>query len=88
MPWLDKLWDKSPLINALLPAKSSAIVTFTLMQIKKRVEDYKNTEGPSQKNHEKPIDFFSQFLKAKSNHPEIPEWQVFFFQSFNYVNGI
>lgn len=75
MPWLDKLWDKSPLINALLPAKSSAIVTFTFMQIKKRIEDFKNTtEGPIEKNSGQPIDFFSQFLKAKFNHPEIPDW--------------
>ncbi|GAM43296.1 hypothetical protein TCE0_047f17995 [Talaromyces pinophilus] len=88
MPWLDKLWDKSSLINALLPAKSSAIVTFTFTQIKKRIEDFKNTtEGPIEKNNGQPIDFFSQFLKAKFNHPEIPDWYLTSWTTSNMLAG-
>jgi hypothetical protein len=42
MPWLDKFWDRSSIINAIFPAKSSPIAAFAMSLTNRRHQELMN----------------------------------------------
>lgn len=76
MPWLDKFWDKSPLINTLFPAKSSPIAAFAMNLTGKRLGELSASEN-NEKEATKKSDFLSKFLEIKAKHKDLPDWYDF-----------
>lgn len=90
MPWLDKLWDKNPILNKILVTKSSPIVVFALKLISSRVQETSTHKGLEESYSKK--EFFAQFLEAKRKREDLPDWCVFilYFLQMNsnlYIRG-
>ncbi|RAO66022.1 uncharacterized protein BHQ10_002034 [Talaromyces amestolkiae] len=86
MPWLDKFWDKSPLINTLFPAKSSPIAAFAMNLTGKRLGELSASEN-NEKEATKKSDFLSKFLEIKAKHKDLPDWYLTSWTISNMLAG-
>jgi hypothetical protein len=71
MPWIDKFWNKNPLLAYFRPSTASPILKFamTLAEERRAVEKEWNTD-PDINNR----DFLSRFIEAQVNDPNVPPW--------------
>ncbi|KAH8197773.1 hypothetical protein TruAng_008062 [Truncatella angustata] len=90
LPWLDILWDKSPVWNALLPQKSSPIVAFSASHSIRRLNGdppqvrEKSAEGARDTSTQ---DFLSGFIATKQKDISVPDWYVTAWTTSNLLAG-
>lgn len=69
MPWLDRIFDKNPILTLFRQAGTSLILKFSLERIRARE---KEREGdPERVGHEK--DLLGRFMDIQANDPSIPD---------------
>ena len=71
MPWVDKFWNKNPLLTYFRPSTASPILTFAMSRAKERQAVEKEWDTDVEVNNR---DFLSRFIEAQAKDPECPNW--------------
>lgn len=72
MPWIDKFWNKNPLLAYLRPSSASPILNFAATRAKERMDLEKDPDQEKPELNSR--DFLSRFIEAQLKDPQVPEW--------------
>ncbi|EKG10405.1 Cytochrome P450 [Macrophomina phaseolina MS6] len=73
MPWIDRFWNKNPLLVRFWPSTASPIMAFAAKRVAERRAVEKSWAAASEAN---PRDFLSRFVEAQATDPSVPDWAV------------
>ncbi|OCL02955.1 putative cytochrome P450 oxidoreductase [Glonium stellatum] len=87
IPWLDKLWYKSPLTTLLKKQIASPILKIVSDSINERQHETKDTVESQKGNSTSNRDFLSYFLETQATNSSIPSWSVKAWTFSNVIAG-
>ena len=73
MPWIDRFWNKNPLLVRFWPSTASPIMAFARQRVMERQAAEKEWDEASETN---PRDFLSRFVEAQAKDSSVPDWFV------------
>lgn len=73
MPWIDKSWNKNPILAYLRPSTASPILKFAMTRAKARQGMEKEWATEDEVNDR---DMLSRFVEAQAKDPDVPSWSV------------
>ncbi|KAF2135595.1 uncharacterized protein K452DRAFT_293104 [Aplosporella prunicola CBS 121167] len=73
MPWIDRFWNKNPLLVRFWPSTASPIMAFARQRVLERQAAEKDWDEASETN---PRDFLSRFVEAQAKDSSVPDWAV------------
>jgi hypothetical protein len=71
MPWIDKFWNKNPILTYFWPSTASPILSFAMTRARERQAVEKDWDASVEVNNR---DFLSRFIEAQAKDPGVPNW--------------